>query len=500
MKIRQFTVCQFERNPRTNDYIKDLNEIIKALKSYTSFTEWAYCIHDKDLYTDDAIDDMRYTLIQEAKKNKITDETAISEYILNNSWAKVGDVKGKHIHIAVKCENSLKIEYISNWLGVPEHLIKKVKGKGAFLDCIEYLTHEHEKQQSLGKHRYDDAEVITSDSCSDWRERLNSRKIDEEKYGVGKNIKQKYIIDVSKYGMTLNQCFKELDGDEYIGMLGKLQKARQEYLIRNSLLPNTRISIYVFGAGGTGKDVFCELLSHALYPEIEDIRDISFGIGDSHSTFDGYDGQPILTWSDFRAGHFQSLGKRLTLVALDPHPKAQGGNVDIKFGSTRLVNSYNIINGVENFRVFIQRLTDAFVTRDGFHSMSEVDNIEQFYRRIPVVVFLTPEKFTITVNSGVYFGNNDFKTYDFYKEIKGNFGYLQKVCGSDKELLKTLSSKMISPVVEIISEIREKLDVPEKSRDDIILEIGKLGFGDVVSTGSKFEKKIDFSEWETILE
>lgn len=192
MKLRQFTVCQFEKNPRTNEYIVDLNDIIKRLGSYTSFTEWACCIHDKDVYTDDAIDDMRYTLIKEAKKQGITDEVAVSEYISSNSWAKVGDIKGKHIHVVVKCANSLKIEHIANWLGVPEHLVKKVKGRGAFLDCLEYLTHENEKQQELGKYRYDDSEVITSASASDWRERLNLRKVDEDKYGVGKNLKQKY--------------------------------------------------------------------------------------------------------------------------------------------------------------------------------------------------------------------------------------------------------------------------------------------------------------------
>ena len=291
--------------------------------------------------------------------------------------------------------------------------------------------------------------------------------------------------------MTLNQCFKELDSDEYIGMLGKLQKARQEYLIRKSNLPNTRINIYVFGAGGTGKDVFCELLSHALYPEFDDIRDISFGIGDGNSTFDGYDGQPVITWSDVRAKHFFTFGKRLTLLSLDPHPKAQGGNVDVKFGSTRLINAYNIINGVENFRLFIQDLAERF---------REVANIEQFYRRIPVVICLTPDKFTITVNSGVYFGNNNFSTYDFYKEIRGSFAYLQKICGSDKELLKTLSKKMIAPVLEIIHELLEKLDSPVKSREEIIREIDALGFGDVVSTGSKFEEHIDISEYELLLE
>ncbi len=299
---------------------------------------------------------------------------------------------------------------------------------------------------------------------------------------------------------TTEQCYRELDGDEYISMLGKLQKARQEYLTRKATLPNTRINVYVFGAGGTGKDVFCELLSQALYPESEDIRDVMFGIGDGNSTFDGYDGQPVLVWSDFRAAHFQHLGKRITLTSLEPHPKHQGGNVDIKFGSTKLIHAYNIINGVENFHDFIKGLTDAFVTRSGFRSCSEVQNIEQFYRRIPVVVCLAPDKFTITVNSGVYFGNNNFQSYELYKQIKGSFAYLQKVCGSDKELMKMLSSNMISPVVEIIGEIHKKLDLPERKREDIILDVDKLGFGEVVSVGRKFETPVDLSEYETILE
>ncbi len=33
---------------------------------------------------------------------------------------------------------------------------------------------------------------------------------------------------------TTEQCYRELDGDEYIYMLGKMHKARQEYLTRNS--------------------------------------------------------------------------------------------------------------------------------------------------------------------------------------------------------------------------------------------------------------------------
>ncbi len=180
-KIRQFTFSQYEKNPRTGEFLINFDDVIKNLRKYKSFTEWACCIHDKDVYTEDAIDKMRYTLELEAKKAGITDEFLLNDYINKNSWAKLGDVKPPHIHVAVKCTYSIKIEDISRFLGIPEHLIEKAKGKNAFLDCVEYLTHEHEHQQALGKHRYDDSEVITSVNFSDWRERLDSRKIDEEK-------------------------------------------------------------------------------------------------------------------------------------------------------------------------------------------------------------------------------------------------------------------------------------------------------------------------------
>ena len=66
--------------------------------------------------------------------------------------------------------------------------------------------------------------------------------------------------------------------------------------------------------------------------------------------------------------------------------------------------------------------------------------------------------------------------------------------------MKTLALKLIAPVVEVINDIRIKLDTPEKSHDDIILDFEKLGFGDVLSVGRSFESPVDSDEWQTILE
>ena len=486
-RIRQFTIVQFEVNPRTGEKIADFNEIVNNLKKYKSFTHWAFCIHDKDVYTQDAIDDMICILSMEAKAKGIKDESALNEYIKENAWCQIGNVKSRHIHIVVKCNSAREIAQISRFLGIPEHLINVIKGKSAFWDCVQYLTHEDEDQQKLGKHRYDDSEVFTSDSCRDWRKQLDSRKVDEEKYGVGKTREQKYIIDVAKYGKTLNECCRELsdDIDLYIAWSVKLQRARQEYLSKLAVLPNTRISVYVYGAGGVGKDVFCELLASALFPDKPDIRDIVFGIGDGVSTFDGYDGQPVVTWSEMRSADLLSfVGRRSVLTVLDPHPKLQSGNVNIKFGNTKLIQEYNIINGVDNWTTFINGLAAGYFDRNAIKHNSEKQNIEQFYRRIPIIIWIQPDKFSISINEGVFSGNRNFLKYPLYKEVSGSFSELQALCGADMKLLKKLSASLISHVLEVIQFLRNKLDVPELSKEEIYQNLLNKNYGTVLRHGN----------------
>ncbi len=494
-KIRQFTLVQFEKNPRTGEHIADLLEIASNLNKYKSFTNWAYCIHDKDLYTQDAIDDMNYTLSLEAKQAGLKDESAVNAYMADNAWCKLGDVKGKHIHIVVKTSNAMPIDQIARFLGVPEFLIKTVKGKGAFLDCVQYLTHEKEEQQKLGKHRYDDLEVIASASCLHWREELNRRKVDEEKYGVGKSLKEKYIIDVARYGVTLSQCCRELDPDIYVCMLKRLQQARHEYITRYAPLPNTRISVYVFGDGGVGKDVFCDLLSHFLYPDFLDIRDVLFGAGDAGSVFDGYDGQPVVTFSDVRASTFvSSVGRRSVLTILDPHPKLQAGNVNVKFGNVKLLHSYNLINGIENIHKFVTGLSMAYFDKSGVAHGSEAANKEQFYRRIPVVVHILPHSIKIFLNRGIFSGSRDFSHYVLYREISGNLAKLQAACGSDRETLCKAAAPIFTHVILALSHLKDKLDKSAVSGSDLESVLSSMHFGEILKNGCTLDAEGENNE------
>lgn len=478
-KIRQFTLCQFEINPRTGDYIQNLTEITDKLAKYKSFTFWAWCLHTRDIYTQDAIDDMHATLTQEARKLGMKDESAIAQYVANNVWAKLGDLKNTHVHIVVKMNAPLEIWKIANWLGVPEHLIHIVKGKGALLDCTEYLTHEDEKQQQLGKVRYDDTEVHTSVSFEDWRAQIDARKVNEAKYGKGKTQVEKAIIDVLKYGKTVLQCYHDMDPNDYINNLSKLQKARAEYLLRCADYPNTRITFYVCGEGGEGKGVCCRLLARALCPDLSESKEIMFAYGDSGITFDSYDGQPVIIFSDMRAVDFMAgSGRKTTLsTVLEAHPDDDVGLVNVKFGYTKLIHKFNIINGVDKYEDFIKQLAGEYVDKQGLKHHAEDKQLEQFYRRVPIIIPIDGDCFDILVNTGIFRGTREYDTYMSIASIVGNFGKLQRACGNNKPLMLDMSKPLVEPIVDAAKQIEAKIDAPDKTDEQIRAEIARMGYG-----------------------
>ena len=488
MKIRQFTIVQFEVNPRTGEYIGSLLDIANNLTKYKTFTEWAWIIHDKDTYTQDAIDDMNNTLRDEAKKKGITDEAAINQYMQNNAWAAVGQYKGKHIHIVGKMNCPLEIWKIAKWLGVPEYLVKNAKGKGAFLDCVEYLTHEDEAQQKLGKYRYDDSCVNVSENFADWRAQLDERQINELKYGKGKTTKQKFIVDVQKYGKTIAQCEREMDPNDFNDIEQKLRRARATYIHLNAKVPNTRLTFYVCGDGGDGKDELCKLLARALCPEYEFGRDIMYAYAQKGVGFDNYDGQPVIIYSDMRAADFMSMSKkgndrRTVLTALlEPHPDADTvGDVDIKYGATRLIHKYNIINGVDSFEKFVTELAGEYVDQSGVQHHAEKENLEQYYRRIPIIIPVSADYFDIVVNTGIFNGTREYDTYTSIMSITGSFHKMRQICGSHTPLIIDMSKPMIDPIVDTSNKLIERIDKDTMSEEEMKKQIMNANMGVVVN-------------------
>lgn len=445
---RIFNIMQYVKNPKTGESLIDL-EIIKSALAHKTIKKWAYVYHDKDIYSKD-------------------DE-------LKNPDHKAGTPKPAHYHIVIWTgTNSIDVETIAKWFNISSNFVDLPKGHGAFLDCVEYLTHERESEQLKGKHRYDDDEIISN---FNWREDINSRNENRLKYGRDLSIKERQRYDVLCNGKTLIECQKD-DPLLYSDDMGTLKRLRLDYLY-NQPAPKTRINYYISGRGGLGKGLASRALARSLFPDIENDDELFFSVGANNSTFEGYDGQPVIIWNDMRAVDLLNVlgGRGNVFNVLDTHPVKQRQN--IKYGSINLVNKINIINSVQSYKDFLDGLAGEYISRDGEKISSEDKG--QSYRRIPFIINLHESDFDLLVNKGFMEDNSNFEEYEYYKNIRGNFQKVRVMLNQREDLAKEIENKMLSLPAQKYNEVIEKV---EKRQDTADIDLIMSMFDDYGSVGS----------------
>lgn len=446
ISARCFEVVQYEFAPDTNEDLHfNENNILSALE-HKSIKQWAYIRHDKDNYTEE-------------------------EDIKSGGIHKVGTPRNAHWHCVCKCDKAIELDVVAKWFGVPVNQVQVGKGRGAFEDKVQYLTHEAEKQQLKGKHRYDDSEVHAN---FEWRAMLDELEADRLKYGEKLSTRDRFRYDVLYNGMTLKQC-EAADRLNYMNDLDKLKKLRLEY-ISNQRPPLSRINYYVSGKGGVGKGLICRAIARSLFPQYEDDEDIFFNIGASGVAFDGYDGQPVLIWNDCRAFELLKIlgGRGNVFNVFDTHPTKQRQSV--KFGSVNLCNVVNIVNSVDSYTDFLDGLAGEYTTKDGVKH--EAEDKGQAYRRFPMIIPLHEEDFDLYLNKGFINNTADFEEYIQYCGIMGNMQKIAVQCGNNEALAKELQSKAVKPITDKHQEVLEvaNRDVDEDAVRKQFEHVGEQGF------------------------
>ena len=459
-RVRCFTVTQYLQNPRTKEDLHfNMTTVDKAARKYSSIKKWAYILHDKDRYTKEDEEKCDKTLEKEYKtviRSGLIPSAqlpTLEEYIEKERWVHVGELKPSHIHFVGKFDDPRSISDIARWFGVPEQQVEAPKGKGAFYDCVRYLTHEDSDQISAGKHRYDDSEVIAS---FDFRKELNERESSNESSSEESSSSiLKLRLLIFRGEMTLH----ELRGnypEKYVQDSEKLKKCRTDYL-QTADPPNNRINIYIDGGGGVGKGVASKLLAHCLFPEITDDSELYYVVGADGVNFEAYDGQPVIIWNDCRSGElFRKLGGRGNIFnVFDPHPTKQLQN--IKYGSVNLINSINIVNSVQPYKEFLDGLVGEFQDRFGHIAYkAETDEKYQSYRRFPIILSLRPFDFDVRVNRGFMECTGCYGDYDEYLNIVGNFGDIVQSFPLNSPAATELAFKMLKPVLDTVARIKER--------------------------------------------
>ena len=451
IKSRIFNVMQYERHPETGEVLL-LEDKIKDCVAHRTIKRWAYIRHDEDVYS--ALDEE------------------------HNPNHRKGELKPPHWHVVIEMgTNQVEIGVIARWLGIKDNYVQVAKGAGAVLDCAQYLTHEDDKQQGLGKRLYDDSRVKAN---FEFRKALDERQAKKAKYGRDLSDRDKMRYDVLYEGKTLRQCMAE-DRLGYMDDMEKLKKLRMEY-IGGQRPPATRINYYVTGRGGIGKGLICRALARSLFPQYTDDEDVFFEVGAKGAAFEGYDGQPVIIWNDRRAVDLlQELnGRGNVFNVFDTHPTKQKQN--IKYGSVNLCNLVNIVNSVQTYAEFLDGLAGEYTDREGV--LQKVEDKGQSYRRFPFMIVLHEDDFDLMLNRGFLENTNDFQEYIEYKHIRGNMQRIAEACGKNEALARELQGKAVQPIVDKHYEVLGQLEASDPDEDKI-----RAMFADVGTRRPEYEQQ-----------
>lgn len=504
-KGRVFFIMQYEHNPRTGEPLIDEQQIQRGLQ-YRSIKDWGYIRHDKDTYsvedeerereqlqifrnlcmTDQTLDQKKNAVLCklwqiEDKEKAIQDAFSLDfeEFARRYQRQKAGTVKAPHYHIAVRCENAVEINSVARWFGVPPQYVEIARSKdkknnqGAFMDCMEYLTHESEKEQRLGKHLYDNSEVHAN---FDWRTALDERKAKRAQYGRDLSAKDEIRHKVLYEGLSIAELCSTPDGQlAYMDDSSTLDKFRLKYIQERAPMPTKRTNYYIFGDGGMGKNLMCKAIARAMFPHITHEEDIFFEVGANKATFDGYDGQPVIIWNDFRAPELLSVlgGRGNVFRVFETFPSGRGRQ-NIKYGSVTLTNEVNLVNSVQEYSEFLDGLAGDYTKSDG-SAVELAEDKGQSYRRFPFILPLRESDFDLLLNKGVMDGTREYMQYYEYKGIQGNMQRIASMLSGDVEKRRIIEAKTVKPIVDKYQQLTERLTTNTMTDSEIEETFGAYG-------------------------
>lgn len=431
-------------NVETGEPYITQEKIDEALEHKT-IKRYGYILHDKDVYTEE---DYKREL-QLAKEQQREPNPDII----------VGEPKPDHFHFVLDLGNSaLPPSTIAKWFGLPDSMISGAKGRNAFINCVEYLTHESEKEQEKGKFLYPDEEVFAN---FDFREAINKKDEIKLKYGKDLSLKDQIHHDIFYNGMTLREAEK-IDMHIYRENEDKYKKARNSYLEQRAPMPPSRINFYICGEGEVGKSYASRALARAMFPQIENDVDLFFTVGAAGVPFDGYDGQPVIIWNDFRADELLEVFnyKRGALYEMfDNIPTNK--SVNIKYGKIKLINAVHIINGTEPYEYFLNQLTDNTVRSE-----------RQLERRFPIIIPLRDTDFDVLLNEKTFYDKNLVMRYRRAATIEGNFATIGKNFKELNERADALSAKLVLMPVKAAKYLEEKISKEHDIEESVVEKFG----------------------------
>lgn len=413
IKSRTFNIMQYE------EFLNE-EKIKSVVSSYKTIKRYAYIKHNKDLGENLAI-------------------------------------KKPHFHIVLQFDQLMPHTTIAKWLGIKPNFVEVPKGAKAFIQCVQYLTHESDAQQKLKKHLYSDDEVFAN---FNFREELDLYKSKNLLSG-GKNKKLELREQVLKHGLPLSS----VELNDYVADMSALQLCRKEYLRNYAELPKFRVNYFIRGGSGVGKSFSSRALAKSLVDPYNTMSDnqVFFVTGQGNAMFQGYDGQPVIIYDDVRSWDLinyynKNAGAIFNLFDIVPTSSEQ----NIKFGSIKLINSFNIVNSIQTFEEFSEEICYR-VKESG---LPEPD--KQMYRRFPFIFNVKHEVYDFFVNKQFFDPNeSNYKTYKQFENLGVSMGLInaKKQYGDSDKFVELRQRHFETPILEH-KKVEEKFKQQEKTEEE----------------------------------
>lgn len=454
---RVFMITQNLEHPSTGQTLITTEQVEKGVAK-KGVRQYAWILHDKDVYTAD-----------DAAK----DPTRVE-----------GSSKAPHVHIAIKRPSFATLGQVARSFGVPPQCVES-KPDSSFLDLVEYLTHEHPNQHGKGKYLYDDSEVHASQGW-DWRSDLEEHKEKRLEKGLSKSLKRRkkeaaLNITLGKWDLD-DVCSNDPELWSTDGVMKHLQALRADWLTRQTP-PGQVLNIYISGDGGTGKDVMAVILARCFNPGA---KRPYFNVGGDNVAFEGYDGEEVLIWEDFRAYSMLEACRKdrgLLFRILGPYRDVYKKLiVHIKGTRTQLLNRVNIITGPDDYETFLNGLAGEYkaYSRDGQAYQRTSENKAQAYRRFPLIIPMSEGEFSVYLNKGFLEGTREYFEYEKYEHFRQDLGSLARRCEQIRdreradEVLLTVGKQTAAPILEQRPRLTGEL-WPSVEPDAVLAEFSSAG-------------------------
>lgn len=335
MKLRRCEVVQ------QLQYLS-IEKIEEVISSKKCIKEYAYIIHDKD-----------------------TDEK--------------GELKEPHIHLALRFDNGYDTKHISQWFGITENYISKLKGE--WIDLLKYLIHKNAED----KYQYLEEEVVSNFNYSE--EIKKEKKVGRPK--KAKDERKEEIINLIAEGeireYNYNDYITPVEYTKYSKAIKDAFTYRKDKLIMQGA-EREMDCIFITGKPGTGKTTYAKKICKD--------KGLSYYVSSStNDILDGYKGQDVLILDDLRP---QSMELVDLLKLLDNNTNSLvKSRFKNKFIECKMIIITTVLN-VEHFYIDIKG--------------SEFEPIEQFKRRCKTYVTLDEDY--------MYIRPYDAKIKDYGKTYK----------------------------------------------------------------------------------